>query len=84
MRISIKLNTDAEMDPVSSFTSKQQFRKSPLWNFVEERNLGGVLKVTYAPTYYNEFIFENFEEMRVAYETGTESALANEFTKQKV
>ncbi len=79
MRISIKLNNNADMGLNSSFASKRAFSNSALWDLIKEDDLDGRLEVTYAPGYKNEFDFVNAEHLRKLVDVATEKGLVDEF-----
>lgn len=79
MKISIKLNSGQEMGYNSTFKSKAAFMQSPLWEFIKEGELSGEVKVTYKPTYFNEYEFKGADSLSTILGAATEKALVDEF-----
>ena len=79
MKISIKLNSGQEMGYNSTFKSKAAFMQSPLWEFIKEGELSGEVKVTYKPTYFNEYEFDGASDLDFILSVATEKVLADEF-----
>lgn len=72
-----------EMGLTSTFASKRAFANSNTSDKIKEGNISGTLVITYAQGYKNEFPFNDYKELMVALNAGTEKELVNEFSTTK-